>query len=419
MHDQRPSEDSIGRGVVATRTCAVMLVLYAFYYARSLVVPIVTAMVLYMVLRPIVRQGARAGLPTAVGSAGVILGLVFVFAMATYSVVEPGRQVIAKAPRHVAVVKRKLSFLTRQLDQVEEATEDIAATEKQIDDSTEGEKTEVDEPVPVEIKQPSWTSNYTYLSGTGNLVSFITICGALLYFLLATGDNLLRSIMHVLPDFTARRRLVEVIENVQEGLGSYLARISAINACLGIAVCIAMWLLGMPNPMLWGVMAFAFNFIPILGAILGGVIIFVVALVNFEPTFYAFVVAGIFLTLTSLEGQYITPAILGRSMRMSPVIVFLSIVFWGWMWGVMGIFLSVPILIAARMACEGYEGLAPLAFILGAEVPEKQSHENQSEPTAGAQPDIGAISHPHPDIAIVSQTAALTHESSVPIRPNH
>ncbi|MCM2369677.1 AI-2E family transporter [Aporhodopirellula aestuarii] len=366
--DRSCSEDCRDAGVFSTRVCAVMLVLYGLYYARSLAVPVVTAMVVYLVLRPLVRQGKRMGIPSTLSAVGIIAGLVLTLSVAMYVVIQPAQQTIADAPHHVAVVKEKLSFLTERLNAVSEATEDLAESSDDETDPRQTDDKEAD-PVPVEIKQPTWISSVSYLSGTGNVVSFMTICGALLYFLLATGDNLLRSIMHALPDFTARRRLVEVIENVQEGLGSYLAKITSINACLGVAVGIAMWLLGMPTPPLWGAMAFAFNFIPILGALVGGSILFLVALVSFEPIYYAFVVSAVFFTLTSLEGQFITPGILGRSMQMSPVLVFLSIVLWGWMWGFMGVFLSVPILIAARMACEGYDGLQPLAFILGADVP--------------------------------------------------
>jgi predicted PurR-regulated permease PerM len=122
--------------------------------------------------------------------------------------------------------------------------------------------------------------------------------------------------------------------------------------------------------MLWAVLAFAFNFIPIVGAIAGAVINMVVALVTFEPTYHAFIVTLTFLGLTSVGGRFITPSILGRSMSMNPILVFLSVSIWGWMWGVMGVFLSVPLLIATRMVCERYEGLTPLGMILGADLPQ-------------------------------------------------
>ncbi|QDS90756.1 AI-2 transport protein TqsA [Rosistilla ulvae] len=352
-------------GVLSARICAVTLVLYGAYYARSMIVPIVTAVVLYLVLRPLVRHAQRLGVPPALGAIGTMVGLLVLLSLGTFLVLQPAKETIAEAPRHVAVVKEKLSTITDKLKAVDRAAEDLT----EPSDEAVAEEMEEEKPVPVEIKQPNWTNNLSYLSGTGNVVSFLTICGAMLYFLLATGDNLLRSIVRALPNMTARRRLVEVLQNVQEGLGSYLAQVTTINACLGLSVGIALWILGMPSPVLWGVMAFAFNFIPLVGAIAGACIIFVVALVNFEPTYYAFVVTGTFLALTSLEGQFLTPAILGRSMSMSPVLVFVSIVVWGWMWGVVGVFLSVPILIAARMTCESYDGLAPLATILGAADP--------------------------------------------------
>lgn len=365
MHaSQNESTDERPARSLSAQACAVMLILFALYYARSLTVPVVTAVVMYLVLRPIVRQGRRVGIHSTVGAAAIIVGLLSILVMGTYLVIDPARQAIAEAPHHLETAKQKLSFISQKIREVDEVTEDLADTAKQSNSETPVEE----KPVPVEIKRPTWTSNIAYISGTGNVVSFLTICGALLYFLLATGDSLLRNIMRALPSFTARRRLVEVIESVQEGVGTYLAQVSAINAGLGISVGLAMWILGMPSPVLWGAMAFAFNYLPIVGAIVGAAIIFLVAIVTFEPTYYAFVVTVTFLILTSLEGQFITPTILGRSMSISPVLVFLSIVFWGWMWGVMGIFLSIPILIAARMACEHYEGLLPVAMILGAEV---------------------------------------------------
>ncbi|MCC9643224.1 AI-2E family transporter [Rhodopirellula sp. JC740] len=368
-----PSPIDRRMGVLSARICAAMLVLYALYYARSLVIPVVTAIVLYLTLRPIVRQGKRWGVPSSIGAIGIIVGILLMLGLGTYVVIEPVKESIADAPQHLAEVKSKLAFITDRLQDVDEATAELAEAERESEADSAREK-----PVPVEIKQPTWTSGWSYLSGTGNVVSFLTICIALLYFLLATGDDLLRSVMRSLPSFSSRRKLVEVIENVQEGLGSYLAQVSAINAGLGVVVGVAMWILGMPSPILWGVMAFAFNFIPIVGAIAGAGIIFFVALLNFEPAYYAFVVTLVFMTLTSLEGQFITPAILGRSMQISPVLVFLSIVVWGWMWGIMGVFLSVPILIAVRMACEGYDELRPLAMILGAEQPKTDDQADRS-----------------------------------------
>jgi predicted PurR-regulated permease PerM len=368
-------------GIISTRICAIMLVIYALYFAKSLVVPIATGLVLYLVLRPVVRYGRRLGIPSSVGAIGIMLGLLVALSVGTYLVIEPAKETIAEAPRYIETVKAKLSFITARLRAVDDATENIAET---VDG--EDPRSRAEAPVPVEIRQPAWASNLSYLSGTGNVVTFLTISGVLLYFLLAHGDDLLRRIMRSLPNFTSRRQLLEVIENVQEGLGNYLAQVSIINLGLGVAVATAMWMFGMPSPVLWGAMAFAFNFIPIVGAIAGAAIIFVVALVSFEPTYYAFIVMLTFLGLTTLEGQFITPSILGRSMSMNPIMVFLAISIWGWMWGMMGVFLAVPLLIATRMACESYEGLTPLGLILGTDSAVEETRASERSRVSEAEP---------------------------------
>ncbi|KAA5542602.1 AI-2E family transporter [Roseiconus nitratireducens] len=377
--DNEPTEPATSLvSTLAVRICATMLVLYALYYARSLFVPVVTAIVLYLTLRPIVRRGRAIRIPSTVTAIAIMAGLVILLASATYLVFTPAKQTLADAPRHIATAKERLAFVFDKMEEVDQATEEMS----QATDGSE-EAAGEDEPVPVEIEQPAWSSNVTLVNGTGNFVSFVTVAGVLLFFLLAAGDDLLRNVMRSLPDFTSRRRMIEVLQNVQEGLGSYLAQVSLINAGLGISVTVAMWLFGMPSPFVWGTMAFAFNFIPIVGAICGAIIIFFVAIVNFDTAWYASVVTLGYIGLTSLEGQVITPAILGRSMRISPVLVFIFIVFWGWMWGMMGVFLSVPILIATRMICEGYEGLHPIALILGAEeshvLPHKDSDQDEAK----------------------------------------
>lgn len=358
---------------ISTSVCAVMLVLYAMYFARSLFVPIATAMFAYLTLRPIVRHTRKFGVPPSVSAAAVMVVLGGLVALGTYLVIDPAREIIADAPSNIAIAKERLAYVLEKVETFNRATDDIAAT------SDSDSVVEADEPVPVEVKPAAWSTNLSILNGTGNLVSFLVVSGVMLYFLLATGDDLLRNIMRALPTLTARKQLIGVVENVQEGLGSYLAQVSTINVGLGIAVGLAMWMLGMPTPVLWGVMATMFNFIPIVGALFGAMIIFLVALVNFDAAYFAFVVAGTYVTLTTIEGQLITPAILGRSLEMSPALVFLSVVVWGWMWGMMGVFLSVPILIAARMACEQYAGMKPLAAVLG-------SRMDESEPSTPAVP---------------------------------
>lgn len=341
--------------------CAVLLVLHAMYFARAMLVPIVFAVFAYLTLRPLVRRAQHAGIPAGVSAAAVMLLVLLIVGGGGYLVFEPAKRLIAEAPASVEIVKEKFRGVLHKVDDINDATQELAEV-------TEEEGPLADEkPVQVQVAQPAWTANWTLLNSTGNFLSFIAIAGALLYFLLATGDQLLNNILGSLPDFAAQRHLVEAVTKVQDGLSHYLAQVTIINFCLGAAVTLAMWGLRMPSPLLWGVMAMSFNYVPFLGALCGVVVTFFVALVNFEPTYYAFVVAGTYLLLTSLEGQFITPAILGKTMNTGPVLIMLSLVFWGWLWGLMGVFLSVPILIAVSLVASEYETTARLATLLGAD----------------------------------------------------
>lgn len=361
------SRDPASRDLLAIRVgfaaagvwcCAALLTIYMLYIGRNLFVPIAVAMFAYLTVRPVIRTGTRLGIPPAVSAAGVMLCLCLCIGGAIYLLSGPTQQLLSEVPRSMTDVKAKLSFVFEKIETVSEATEDISKTADDENISAE------DKPVPVEIKQPAWTTTSPLIAGTGNFVSFLSIAAVLLYFLMAAGDALICNMMAALPTFSSKRRFIETLENVQDALSSYLAWVTTINAALGVAVGTTMWLLGMPSPLLWGVAAMLLNYIPIVGALCGITAVFFVALVNFDHASYAFFVAGAYATLTTLEGQFITPALLGKSMRLSSILVFLSIVIWGWMWGMMGVFLAVPILIAATMITQKFDAMTPVSSML-------------------------------------------------------
>ncbi len=337
--------------------CAFLLVFYTLYIGRNLFVPVAVALFAYLTVRPIIRAASRIGIPTGISAALVMLSLCFIVGGGMYALSGPAQDMLAEVPQSMTDVKAKLSFVFDQLETVNKATDDISSTAEAESVTTE------EKPVPVEIKQPAWTTSSPIIAGTGNIASFLSIASVLLYFLMAAGDTLICSMMSVLPTFASKRQFIEILENVQDGLSSYLAWVTAINACLGVCIAIAMWLLGMPSPILWGVAALLLNFIPIVGALIGIAAVFFVALVNCEHSSYAFFVAGTYMALTVLEGQFITPSLIGKKMELSSVLVFLSVVLWGWMWGMMGVFLAVPILITVTMISQKASRLAPLSTI--------------------------------------------------------
>jgi len=367
-HETEEDEPSLGRRIATLSAgvwfCGVLLSLYTLYIGRNLFVPVTVALFAYLTLRPILRGATKVGVPPAVAATAVMLSLSLMLGILFYLVAGPAQEMLKNAPESMSVAREKLSFIFDRLERVNAATEEIA------EETGEAEGVVDNEPVPVQIKQSTWTTTSPILAGTGNVLSLISIAFALLYFLMVTGDDLLRNLTSTIPSFSSKRRFVEVVENVQDALSSYLGWVTLINACLGVVIGLAMWLLQMPSPLMWGVAAMLLNFLPIVGAIIGISAAFFVALVNFEHVSYAFLVAGIYFVLTSLEGQFITPSILGKSMRLSSAVVFLFIVIWGWMWGIAGIFLAVPILLTLVMISEKLEMLAPVSTVIGGSAPE-------------------------------------------------
>lgn len=203
------------------------------------------------------------------------------------------------------------------------------------------------------------------MTSTGAALATIAVTLVLLYFLLASGDTYLNKIVEMVPTFRGKRDAVEVARAIEWGVSSYLFTITIINACLGVVEGFAMWLLGVPNPALWGFMAAILNYIPFLGPLIGTVVVGLVALAEFDTIGAASVVPLVYLGITTIEGNFITPAIFGRSMSLNPVMVIVSLTFWGWIWGIGGALLAVPFLAAAKIACDRLERLAPVGRFLG------------------------------------------------------
>ena len=189
----------------------------------------------------------------------------------------------------------------------------------------------------------------------------------LLYFLLASGDLFLRKLVRVIPRLRDKIRAVEIARQVQHEVASYFAVLTLINVGFGTAVGVAMWALGMPTPLLWAVVAAVTNFLPFIGPFIAVVVIGVAAVVSFDTPLAMLAPPVAYLLLHVVEDQLILPVALGRRLAVSPVVIFIWILVWTWMWGVVGVVLAVPMLVAVRICAEHIQSLAPLASFLARE----------------------------------------------------
>lgn len=334
----------------------IMGLFYTLYFARDFFLPVMLALLFNFLLSPVVRGLKRAHIPEAVSAALVIaLGLAVVGVLG-WRLSQPLSDWIARAPEITGKLATQIRKLKKPVEKVTEATQ-------QVEKITATSGPPGSKPPSVEVKQSSVPEKLFYT--TWNFLFSAAVCIILLYFLLASGDLFLRKLIKVLPTRADKRRAVEIARDIETNISRYLATVTIINACLGTAGGIALWLLGMPTPFMFGAMAGLFNFVPYLGATTSVIIFTIAATATFPNLGHALLVPGTYLALAVLEGNFITPWIMGRRLTLNPVMIFLSLTFWGWIWGIAGALLAVPLLAMFKIFCDHIEPLAPVGEFLG------------------------------------------------------
>jgi predicted PurR-regulated permease PerM len=346
----------LGSGVLAG--LFTLAVFYTLYFASALFIPIALALLLNLLLAPLVR-GLRKHLrlPEGIGAVVVLILLLAVVGVSFYGLSGPATRWLDELPIAMTNVEHKLESFRRPVEEVQKAADKVA------DMATPDKQPGEEEPVPVALQGPSLSA--MFLGGAMTLAAGLVIIVALLFFLLASGDTLLRQAVSIAPRLRDKRRVVEIMRDIEDDISYYLLTISIINAGLGCAVGLAMYLIGMPNPILWGVMAGLLNFVPFLGAVAGISIVGLVALLTFETLTLIVLPPLAYLVLTTLEAQFVTPAVLARRLVLNPVAVFLALIVWTWLWGIAGALMAVPLLAVFKICCDHVEPLKPVGTLLG------------------------------------------------------
>jgi predicted PurR-regulated permease PerM len=218
-------------------------------------------------------------------------------------------------------------------------------------------------PAEVTVKEPSLAARVASMTQVALLHAAEIL--VLLYFLLASGATFQRKLVKIPPRLRAKIRVVHMTTEIESEISNYLFTITCINAGLGTATALAMYLLGMPNPVLWGVVAAVLNFVPYLGSAVTLLVVTVVAVLTFDTQLRALLVPGVFLLLATMEGQFITPFIVGRRMSLSPTAIVIALMVGAWIWGAVGLLVAVPMLAIVKILCTHDEGLSPVADLLG------------------------------------------------------
>jgi predicted PurR-regulated permease PerM len=332
----------------------VLAMLYTFHFARTLLLPITLAVLFSLLLSPVVGWLRKFRVPEPLGAALVLVVMVSGIGAAFYTLAQPAAQWLDKAPESLSAAEFKLRKLKQPVADVKRAAEKIEAM-TQLEAARK--------PREVVLQTPGLGALIT--SQTPYLVAGLVSTLVLLYFLLASGDLFMRKTVRLIPTWRDKVHAVEVGREIQRELGRYFFTVTLINATLGIATAIAMRLLGMPNPLLWGAMAMLLNYIPYLGPSTSLAVLSMAAIMSFDDLSRIWPVPAVFLTLVVLEGQLIQPIVVGRSLRLNPVMVFVAFLLLGWLWGIAGMFVAVPLLVTLKVICDHVERLTALGEYLG------------------------------------------------------
>jgi predicted PurR-regulated permease PerM len=355
---RRLAEAINGRGALRSVALTGLFILgcfYTLYFAQQFFLPVALALVFNFLLSPIVRGLARLRIPEAVGAAFVILISALLVAMFVYEFSGKVAHWANRVPQLARKVERGVREFRKPVEKVTSATQQV---QKMANAAETAQR-----PTPVEIAKPGiGTEIFTH--GFTLLLNCLVVV-VLLYFLLASGDLFLRKLVHVLPSLQDKKRAVQIARDIEFNISRYLLTAAMINCCLGAAGGLAFWALGMPDPFIWGLMGAMLNFIPYIGALTTIGVVTLVATAVFPTLGHALLVPASYLGLAVLEGSFVTPWIMGRSLTLNPVVIFTSLIFWGWLWGIPGALLAVPLLAMFKIFCDHTEPLAPVGEFLG------------------------------------------------------
>ena len=343
-----PSVTSTARATivrVAIVGLFVIALLYTLDFAHAVLIPIVAAMLLGTVLSPVVDYLDRRHVPAPLSAAVLVVALVLVIAGTARAIAEPLSEWLELLPTTMSTLWTAfVHWWSGMSHKMGIAAANAAVTPQ------------------VTAQGLSWTGSLMVLLQqvvAGTLVALI-----LLYFILATQGLFTLKLVRVIPRLRDKVRAVEIIKTVRREISTYFLTITLINIGLGACTALAMYLLNMPTPILWGVMATLFNFVPYLGPVAALTVLTLAAYHTFGTVGQIIAVPAVFSGLILLEGQILSPHIVGRRLQCNPVVVFGSFAIWGWLWGVAGLIVAVPILVVLKTFFQHIPSFAPLAEFL-------------------------------------------------------
>jgi len=327
---------------VAALVCTIVMAVLMFgtflYFARPLLLPVLCAIVVGMTLGPYIGSVIARGVPAWLVALLVVLGLIAIANVALILLANPATEMLRRMPEIAAAIKEKLHVFDQPI---------AAFQQLQIALGADPDKS------GVELDATSVATGMLTIvtpAAVQFVLQLILFLGTLFFFIMGR-TTFRRQAVNLFSTRDARLRALKILNDIESNLSGYLMVVTIINVCLGVVAIVMAYALGLPYPLLWGALAFALNYVPYVGPGIVYVLLFLVGLLTYPTLLGALAPPAIYMAITLVEGHFLTPAIVGRKvLQVHPLAIFLGIGFWAWLWGPLGAFLAMPILIVARVA---------------------------------------------------------------------
>jgi predicted PurR-regulated permease PerM len=352
---------------VSLAVLALLACIYTLHWARAVFIPLLLGVMLSYALSPVVNRLHRWRLPRVIGAAGVLIAVIGGFGSMAYTLSDDATALLESLPE----AAHKLGEALRPtrgapvIDKVQEA----ATRLEQAAQASTAEVPPAKGVTRVQIEEPRLNIKQFLWSGTIGLASFLgqaAVVFFIAFFLLTTGDNFRRKMVKIAgPTFAKKRVTVEVLDEISAQIQRYLVIQVCTSVLVGLATWGAMWWLGLERAAVWGLVAGVLNLVPYLGAIVttGGLAL--VAFLQFGSFGMAALIGGVSMLINMLEGNLITPWLAGRASSMSPLVIFVGVLAFGWLWGMWGLLLGTPLIMAVKSICDHVDDLKPVGELLG------------------------------------------------------
>ena len=349
--DAHPPRPRASAAMLVLATLAVGCALWA---AQEVILPVLLAAFFALIGNPLIRGLRRLYVPRFLAALLVLCaGLAGAGALAV-QLVEPATSWAEQAPREARKLGRQLQELTRPMHEANRIAEDMArAAAGEGNRRVEVVRTRVDDP-------------YAALARTPRLAASVLAVVLLTLFFMVYGENLQRNAIALLPGRQQKKFTVEILHSIEREVSRYVLTISVINAVVGLAFAGILYLLEFPlqEALLWGTLVMLLNYAPYVGPLIGMCLMLLVGFVAFDDTWQSLLPALLYLVLHTIEGQLVTPIVLGRRMALSPLVLILALMLFGWLWGLVGLLLAVPLLVCIKLVLAQLEGMQGWARLL-------------------------------------------------------